>query len=132
MIVPIRSWALRTSSKVSGSPVSSASSRYPRATDSGLRRSWETTLAKSVSRSFSVCSSVTCWSIVRIRRRGRTTSTATAAMARDGQQVLYDLVEVFKGTSGEVAAFLIARRVENVVESLDDDVPLPENLSRHL
>lgn len=51
---------------------------------------------------------------------------------RDGQEVLSDLVETYKATSGEVAAFIIARRVENVVDDMEREVTLPENLRQHL
>lgn len=48
---------------------------------------------------------------------------------RDGKAVLGDLVDGYVATSGDVAAFLIARRIENVPHG---DLELPENLAAHV
>lgn len=47
----------------------------------------------------------------------------------DGKAVLGDLVDAYVDASGDVAAFLIARRVENIPNA---DLDLPDNLDKHL
>lgn len=51
------------------------------------------------------------------------------SMSRSSTGVLHDLVEAYTEASGEVAAFVIARRLENMV---DDETELPDNVARHL
>lgn len=51
------------------------------------------------------------------------------SLTGSGEEVLETLVETYKETSGEVAAFVIARSLENAVE---DPSVLPENLRRHI
>lgn len=54
---------------------------------------------------------------------------AVLSMSRPSTVVLSELVEAYTEASGEVAAFVIARRLENMV---DDRTELPENVARHL
>ncbi|WP_229380245.1 hypothetical protein [Haloterrigena salifodinae] len=49
---------------------------------------------------------------------------------RDGRAVLGDLVGAYVATAGDVAAFLIARRLENMCDR--EEVDLPENLAKHM
>jgi hypothetical protein len=56
---------------------------------------------------------------------------AVTALDRSGEDVLRDLVEIYTNASGEVAAFVIARKLENVLEE-SDPMTLPENVSRHI
>lgn len=49
---------------------------------------------------------------------------------RDGKAVLGDLVGAYVATTGDVAAFLIARRLENMCDR--ERVELPENLAKHM
>lgn len=51
------------------------------------------------------------------------------AVDGDGKRVLGDLVDSYVAASGDVAAFLIARRIENVPHG---GLDLPENLAAHL
>lgn len=51
------------------------------------------------------------------------------AVDRDGKAVLGDLIDEYVAASGDVAAFLIARRIENLPH---DELVLPDNLSAHL
>lgn len=51
------------------------------------------------------------------------------SVSGEGKAVLGDLVDAYVEASGDVAAFLIARRVENVSDS---DLDLPENLDKHM
>lgn len=52
------------------------------------------------------------------------------AVERDGRAVLGDLVGAYVVTAGDVAAFLIARRLENMCDR--EEVDLPENLAKHM
>jgi hypothetical protein len=52
------------------------------------------------------------------------------SLDRPGEAVLGDLVEAYTRMSGDVAAFLIARRIENCPES--EAVELPSILERHI
>lgn len=54
---------------------------------------------------------------------------AVLGLERDGKAVLGDLVDVYVRATGDVAAFIIARRIENLPER---DLDMPENLARHL
>ncbi|WP_226483128.1 hypothetical protein [Natrinema amylolyticum] len=49
---------------------------------------------------------------------------------RDEQAVLGDLVNAYVATAGDVAAFLIARRLENMCDR--ESVELPDNLAKHM
>ena len=51
------------------------------------------------------------------------------SLRQPGETVLESLVEQYKHASGEIAAFVIARRLENVIE---DPSVLPENVRRHI
>lgn len=51
------------------------------------------------------------------------------SLDRDGKAALGDLVDGYVAASGDVAAFLIARRIENVPH---DDLELPANLAAHV
>jgi hypothetical protein len=51
------------------------------------------------------------------------------SMGDSGERTLSSLVEAYKEASGEIAAFVIARRLENAVE---DHSILPENVRRHV
>ena len=52
------------------------------------------------------------------------------AVERDGRAVLGDLVGTYVATAGDVAAFLIARRLENMCTR--EEIDLPENLAKHM
>lgn len=54
------------------------------------------------------------------------------AIDRSGPAVLGDLIEEYKTESGEIAAFIVARRLENVLAEFDERPALPENIERHL
>ncbi|WP_255681807.1 hypothetical protein [Natrinema sp. SYSU A 869] len=49
---------------------------------------------------------------------------------RDEKAVLSDLVDAYVATAGDVAAFLIARRLENMCDP--ESVELPDNLAKHM
>lgn len=51
------------------------------------------------------------------------------AVDRDGKAVLGELIDEYVAASGDVAAFLIARRIENLPH---DELELPDNLAAHL
>lgn len=50
-------------------------------------------------------------------------------LERDGTAILSDLVDAYVEASGDVAAFVIARRLANMVEEPDR---LPENVAQHV
>jgi|AntRauTorcE11898_2_1112593.scaffolds.fasta_scaffold116194_1 hypothetical protein len=54
---------------------------------------------------------------------------SVTAMERPGTAILEELVDVYVEASGDVAAFVIARRLANMVEDADR---LPENVGRHI
>lgn len=54
---------------------------------------------------------------------------AVRSVDRDGKAVLGELIDAYVAASGDVAAFLIARRIENLPH---DDLDLPENLAAHV
>lgn len=56
---------------------------------------------------------------------------SVTALDREGVGVLDDLIERYKQESGDVAAFVIARRLEHVIDDAGD-VDLPDSLARHL
>jgi len=52
-----------------------------------------------------------------------------ASVNRPVADVLSELVDAYVAESGDIAAFVIARRLANVV---DDPTVLPENVARHV
>lgn len=48
---------------------------------------------------------------------------------RDGVNVLGEIVDAYVDATGDVAAFIIARRLEHLIE---EDIRLPENVRRHI
>ncbi len=51
------------------------------------------------------------------------------SLERCGKEILNELVESYVDTSGDVAAFLIARRIDNLPAA---DLDLPDVLERHM
>ena len=47
----------------------------------------------------------------------------------DGRAVLAELIDAYLEASGDLAAFMIARRFENMPES---DLPLPDPIEKHI
>ena len=54
---------------------------------------------------------------------------SVTAIDRDGIEILAALVDAYVEASGDVAAFVIARRLANMVEEPER---LPENVARHV